>query len=441
MAMNVICLAIDRLHIGYLGAYGNTWISTPNFDRLAAESVIFDQMAIDSSSVDYLYRSLWLGLHAMCPATRTDGRQSLPAAFSGAGWQTRLLTDDREVANHPLAEGFMERVMVGVAGGVEGRASRIVADELAEIEAATFFAAANECVESATAPFFLWLHTGTLDRVWDAPLEFREQYTDEDDPPAGDSAEVPNRMLPNDFDPDERVAISHAYAGQVSAIDQLLGSLLETIDRLGLAESTVISLFSPRGFPLGEHRRLGRCDEALYAELTHVPWLLRLPAGEAGGQRRQEIVQPGELPATMLDLAGLNPWTATTATGIGAGRSVVPLIRGGQVSEFDRACAIGPQHQRRIVTPAWSLRVSEPNASVRELQEQAPPESESAIQAQRFALFARPDDWYEINEVGNRCREIADRLQIVLDDFQRGCERETPAVLADLPAELVNWIE
>ena len=439
--MNVICLAIDRLHIGYLGAYGNTWISTPNFDRLAAESVIFDQMAIDSTSIDQLYRSLWLGLHAMCPPNRADGRQSLPAAFSGAGWQTRLLTDDREVANHPLAEGFMERVMVGIAGGAEGKASRIVADELAEIEAATFFAAANECVESATAPFLLWLHTGTLDRVWDAPLEFREQYNDEDDPPAGDSAEVPNRMLSDDFDPDERVAISHAYAGQVSAIDQLLGSLLETIDRLGLAESTLISLFSPRGFPLGEHRRLGRNDEALYAELTHVPWLLRLPAGEAAGQRLQEIVQPGELPASILDLAGLNTWSATPAPGIGAGRSVVPLIRGGKTFGFDRACAIGPQHQRRIVTPAWSLRVSEPNASARESQEQAPPESESAIQARRFALFSKPDDWYEINEVGDRCREIADRLQIVLDDFQRGCEGETPAVLADLPAELVNWIE
>jgi arylsulfatase A-like enzyme len=441
MAMNVICLAIDRLHIGYLGAYGNTWISTPNFDRLAAESIIFDQMSIDTPRTDQLYRSLWLGLHAMCPAAKADGRQSLPAAFSGALWQTRLLTDDREVANHPLAEGFMERVMVGVAGGAEEKASRIVADELAEIEAATFFAAANECVESATAPFFLWLHTGTLDRVWDAPLEFRAQYTDEDDPPAGDSAEVPNRMLPDDFDPDERAAISHAYAGQVSAIDQLLGSLLETIDRLGLADSTLISLFSPRGFPLGEHRRLGRCDEALYAELTHVPWLLRLPAGAAGGQRRLEIVQPGELPATTLDLAGLDLWSANRATGIGAGRSVVPLIRGGQTSGFDRACAIGPQHQRRIDTPAWSLRVSEPNASARALQERAPPESESAIQARRFALFSKPDDWYEINEVGDRCREIADRLQIVLDDFQQGCEGEPPAVLADLPAELVNWTE
>ena len=28
---------------------------------------------------------------------------------------------------------------------------------------------------------------------------------------------------------------------------------------------------SPRGFPLGEHRRIGECDQALYGELLHVP--------------------------------------------------------------------------------------------------------------------------------------------------------------------------
>ena len=31
----VICLMMDRLSVGMLGAYGNTWIGTPCFDRLA----------------------------------------------------------------------------------------------------------------------------------------------------------------------------------------------------------------------------------------------------------------------------------------------------------------------------------------------------------------------------------------------------------------------
>ncbi len=45
---NVVCLVVDRLHSGYLGAYGNSWIATPNIDRLAAESFLLDRGYVDS---------------------------------------------------------------------------------------------------------------------------------------------------------------------------------------------------------------------------------------------------------------------------------------------------------------------------------------------------------------------------------------------------------
>ena len=40
--MNVVCLVIDRLQAGYVGAYGNTWIETPNLDRLASQSFLLE---------------------------------------------------------------------------------------------------------------------------------------------------------------------------------------------------------------------------------------------------------------------------------------------------------------------------------------------------------------------------------------------------------------
>ena len=43
--MNIISIVIDRLHFGYLGCYGNSWIETPNFDQLAASGFLFDQIA------------------------------------------------------------------------------------------------------------------------------------------------------------------------------------------------------------------------------------------------------------------------------------------------------------------------------------------------------------------------------------------------------------
>ena len=271
---NVICLAIDRLHAAYLGAYGNTWINTPALDRLAAESLLLDRAVIDSPQLEIIYRSLWQGLHAMVPAAQALRHTLLPQQLTQAGWQTVLLSDDTAVAEHPLATAFADRVVLKPS-----KAHRSVAGALEETNAAEFFAAASDQLQRLKSPFFLWLHTGTLGNIWDAPLELREQYRDEDDPPAKDGCEVPNQLLPERFDPDELLSITHAYAGQVTLLDELVGSLIASIEEAGLAQNTLLVLLSPRGFPLGEHRRVGGCDDPLYAELTHVPMMLRLPDG------------------------------------------------------------------------------------------------------------------------------------------------------------------
>jgi hypothetical protein len=45
--MRVIVIAVDGLPVWALGAYGNDWIPTPNFDEFAAQSVVFDQHFAD----------------------------------------------------------------------------------------------------------------------------------------------------------------------------------------------------------------------------------------------------------------------------------------------------------------------------------------------------------------------------------------------------------
>ena len=64
---NAICLLVDRLHAGYLGCYGNSWIQTPGFNRLAAESFVCDQALADSPSLEQLYRGFWWAAHPLEP--------------------------------------------------------------------------------------------------------------------------------------------------------------------------------------------------------------------------------------------------------------------------------------------------------------------------------------------------------------------------------------
>ena len=423
---NVICLAIDRLNAGYLGAYGNTWIRTPALDRLAAESFVFDRATIDSPDLAAQYCSLWMGLHALCPQSRAARRGALVEQLNASGYRSLLLTDEPIVAEHALASRFEERVVIGSDGARDG--AKVTAN-VEETDAARFFAAACDWLESARDTFFLWLHTATLGRVWDAPIEFRQQYTDQDDPAAGRSADVPNRLLTENFDPDELLAITHAYAGQVTLLDQLLGSFVEALEETGLGASTLFVILSPRGFPLGEHRRVGSCDEAIYSELVHVPWIWRFPESNKQTGRSQALVQPAELYATILEQCGVGSEGQLRA---GEGRSIVPLAHGQSAATFDRACVVGPAGQRGIVVPAWSLRLSEGALKGADA---------AATQMTRAELFAKPDDWFEVNEVSDRCPEVAQQLAATFSAFSEGCRAGMPAEPAMLPDELMAGIE
>jgi hypothetical protein len=444
---NVICLVIDRLHAGYLGAYGNTWTSTPALDRFAAESFVFDQAIIDSPQLDLIYRSLWLGLHALCPQTCELYRDSLPTIFSNNGWHTALLTDETVVARHPLAAAFSEQVLIQASGQSEqGRTSRQVAAMVDDTDAAMFFTSAKKWLEAAKSPFLLWLHTGTLGRAWDAPLEFRQQFADEDDPAPSNSANIPHRILSKDYDPDELLDASHAYAGQISLVDQMVESLLEIVDGLGHADNTELVIFSPRGISLGEHRWLGIYDEDTYAEVIHVPWMARIPANICASGRSQQLIQPADWYATILDSCGLE-YGATTLDQArrpvgklaltGYGRSFLPLIRGQQSTGFDRACCLGSSGQT-FITPAWSLHLASDNSpKPRDISEK-PTDNQAP---QRIELFVKPDDWFEVNEVSNRCTGTVEKMRGAMVEFMNACQTSEPALLANLPDELIDGSE
>jgi hypothetical protein len=438
---NVIFLAIDRLHVGYIGAYGNTWTNTPTLNRLAAESFVFDRFIIDSPQLDVAYRSMWSGRHAACPPT-SDASDSLPAIFTRNGWQTMLLTDDRSVATHPLAAAFTKVLEVKSPAHSKNDFAENVAEAFEETDAANLFTTAGHWIEKVEEPFLLWLHTGTLGRVWDAPLEFREQFADAEDPQLGHWSTLPNQILPESFDPDELLAISHTYAGQISLIDQLLASLLETIEAQTYGKDTVIILYSPRGISLGEHRRVGIFDDAPYAEVIHTPLMIRLPKNRGAG-RSQYLIQPADLYATILDCCKLPAkfneidrakQSPTQFTLPGHGRSILPLMHQELTPGFDRACCIA-SNCKTFVSPAWSLYAFSNNSKMQENSAQA---ESVAKPMQRDELFVKPDDWFEVNEVSNRCPEIVEKMQAALSDFISGCENGKQAVLSPLPNDLIE---
>ncbi len=232
---NIVCLVVDRLHVSYLGAYGNTWIQTPSIDRFAAQSLVFDRAITDSSNLELLYQSLLCGRHAVRSASVSIDApkqgQNIVNQFNSGGRHTVLLTDDPEISQTQSTAAFAEHIFLEL-----GNAHNSVGDDIDNTQHAQFFLAAIDRLQSMSAPFVLWLHCGALGHAWDAPLEFREQYRDEEDPPPSISADVPNRMLPINVDPDELLSATHAYAGQVTLLDHFVGTFLEALDELRLAQ-------------------------------------------------------------------------------------------------------------------------------------------------------------------------------------------------------------
>ncbi|HEV3138051.1 MAG TPA: sulfatase-like hydrolase/transferase [Pirellulales bacterium] len=402
---NVICVVVDRLHAGMIGAYGNSWIHTGQFDRVASESFLFDQAMIDSPQLDRLYRSYWLGLHAAVQTQRAASESSFPSLARSGGWHTALITDEREVAQNPLAGDFAEQVFV------EPRLEDQIAEDTSQTQMAALFGAAIHWLQSPRQPFVLWLHARGMAGAWDAPLEFRNRYADEEDPRPPDFAIVPDRWLRADYDPDERLGIIHAYAGQVTLLDLCLGALVDQLRQSPFDANTLLTLISARGFPLGEHRRIGACDEALYNETVQIPWLMRFPDGLGKLARSQSLVQPADLPLTLLEWLDLDRshfGTPHASSLLGIIRHDVDMIR-------DRAWIVS-RHDQALRTPAWLLR--QPTTGTAE-------------------LYAKASDRWEVSEVANRLSEVVGGLQAALEEMkQAGPQDRLPPLAATLVTEV-----
>ena len=96
--MNVIVVVCNSLHLGFLGAYGNSWIETPHLDRLAAEGVVFDYHFPENLTTLPTRRSWWTGRYGFpdpeqgWTPLRPD-ETILPDLLWSQGVRTALISD------------------------------------------------------------------------------------------------------------------------------------------------------------------------------------------------------------------------------------------------------------------------------------------------------------------------------------------------------------
>jgi arylsulfatase A-like enzyme len=96
--MNVIVVVCNSLHLGFIGAYGNPWIETPNLDWLASQGVVFDQHFPENVTTLPTRRSWWAGQYgffepAQCWTPLRPDELILPDMLWNKGVATALISD------------------------------------------------------------------------------------------------------------------------------------------------------------------------------------------------------------------------------------------------------------------------------------------------------------------------------------------------------------
>jgi arylsulfatase A-like enzyme len=312
------------------------------------------------------------------------------------------LTDDWRLAEHRLADGFGEHVLVRPRES--GAAASVRQTQLAEL-----FTAAGEWLAEAKSPFVLWMHAAGMQGLWDAPWELRTRWSDEDEPDPPTFLDPPVRRLEREIDPDELLGVMHAYAAQITVLDECLDSFLSRFIESLHSRDTLLVFTSPRGYPLGEHRRIGPVDDALHGELLRTPLLLRFPDGRGAAHRAQAIVQPPDLCATLVE------WLGLPAAHEAWGRSLAPLAEG---EEWPRNRALAAHAQERAIrTPAWFLRRREPLGDAEQ---------------PTLELYVKPDDQWEVNEISDRLPHVVQEMLATMENLEHAIQANDETSLTSL---------
>ena len=95
----------------------------------------------------------------------------------------------------------------------------------------------------------------------------------------------------------------HGYLACTSYSDKLVGDVLAELDRLGLAENTIVVLWGDHGWHLGEHNFWGKHNTMHLA--IRVPLLVRVPGKTPGNTA--SIVETSDIFPTLCALAGIEP--------------------------------------------------------------------------------------------------------------------------------------
>jgi iduronate 2-sulfatase len=362
---NVLFLMSDDLN-NFLGCYGDPRARTPNIDRLAARGVLFERAYCSFPLCGPSRNSLLTGL---CPnstgilANAQIFRQTIPAqvsmpqAFRQAGYFAGRIGklyhynvpnsigtnghDDPgswEMELNPAGVDRLEEqphifsLTPGQFGGTLSWYASPKSDEhhTDGIMAENAEWVLERCAKKSERPFFLAVGFYRPHTPYVSPKHPYFEYYPEQEMPVvqgvqEDQADIPPPGLGSykkeqDKLTDElRRQCVQAYYASISFMDAQVGRVVNALDRLGLADNTIIVFTSDHGYHMGEHGLWQKMS--LFEESARVPLLIVAPREAAKGGVAKSPVSHLDIFRTLAELCGVR------APDNVQGQSLVPMLR------------------------------------------------------------------------------------------------------------------
>lgn len=152
-----------------------------------------------------------------------------------------------------------------------------------------------------------------------------------------------------------------AYLACVAAVDACIGTVVDAVERNGLADNTIIVVTSDHGWDMGQKNYLFK--NTLWEDSTHVPMIIRAPGISVAGTQTRQPVSLIDLYPTLVDLCDLEGNTRKNSQGAPLdGFSMRPLLEDPQAGKWagpDGALTMrfaGPRNNGKPLKQHWAYR-------------------------------------------------------------------------------------
>ncbi len=334
----VLLLSLDTVRPDHLSLYGYPLPTTPNLDKIAQSSIVYDRAYSSSSWTLPAHASIFTGLYPIehgshyptgaksgfTPTAMDDQVPTLAGVLGERGYTTVAISANRLAVSpdYGMDRGFQH--VIATRRMTDNPMPFATLKMLARSVPIPFLRKTIREHENATTitdrgrlwietnrktgrPFFLFLNYLDPHTPYIAPEEFDlhgEADTEISTLEEGRVLYYGVRSRRLDLSEAHRAILTRYYDREIAYMDDELGRLFRYLDKVGLLDTVWIFVVSDHGEFLGEHQRRGH-GKALYEEVTRAVLMVRPPGGvEGGGRRVDRLASTAEIPRMVSEALG-----------------------------------------------------------------------------------------------------------------------------------------